>query len=304
MPERVLVTGGTGFVGSNLVSALVETGYEVGVLSRRAISKGTLPQGVSVLSGDVCRPETLPSFEAYDSVVHLAGIVSVGQSIDDPKTTVETNTLGTQHVFECARKDGISDCIYLSSGAVYGNPEYLPIDESHPTQCFHPYAASKLAGEHIAESYAHAYGMSVGVLRGFTLYGPGQQSDNLVPSVVSKLADGEDEIVLGNLEPTRDFTYIADLVTAIIRVLEESIDTYEVFNIGSGNETTVREMVNEIVRTSGQEVSVVSEDTGRSSDVEISRMVADTEKLEQLGWTAEYDLQTGVKETLNHVNDD
>lgn len=304
MAKQILVTGGAGFVGSNLVPALVDRGYEVDILSRSGTSSASVPETVSVLSGNVCQPDTLPSFEAYDSVIHLAGLVSVGQSIDNPVKTTKTNTLGTQQVLERARKDGVDNCIYLSSGAVYGNPEYLPIDESHPTECLHPYAASKLSGEHIAESYAHTYGLSIVTLRGFTLYGPRQQSDNLVPSVISKLADNPDKIVLGNLDPTRDFTYISDLVSGIICVLEKSIDTYEVFNIGSGNETTVEEMIDEIIRTTGQEVTVESEDSGRSSDIEISRMVADTTKLEQLGWTAEYDIQTGVEKTLAHLNDD
>lgn len=300
MCERVCVTGGTGFVGSNLVQTLTEDGHQVDVLARG--DHKDLREEVTLTRGDVREFESLPTFEPYDLVIHLAGVVSIQQSVANPKNTFQINGLGTQNVLERAHLDDVNKFIYLSSGAVYGKPQYLPIDESHPTQCLHPYASSKLAGENVVEAYANTYDLSAITLRAFTLYGPGQQTDNLVPSVISQIYEGKSEILLGNTEPTRDFTYIDDLVTAIQTVKEESVDIYEVYNVGSGYETSVKEIVDELIEASGMNIDVDSRKSGRSSHIEIDRMVADISRLEQLGWTPNYDVKSGVKETLEQFN--
>jgi nucleoside-diphosphate-sugar epimerase len=303
MREKILVTGGTGFVGSNLVPILINNGYKVDVLVHDEYQKETSKE-VSITFGDIRYLDTLPSFNSYNSVIHLAGKVSVPTSLTCPTSTIKTNTIGTQNILEKVRKEGVEKFIYLSSGSVYGNPEYIPTDESHPTNCLHPYAASKLAGENIAESYAYSYGFSVATLRAFTLYGPGQQSENLIPSVISKLSDQPDELSLGNLEPTRDFTFISDAVKGIIKILENTPKRYEVFNIGSGEETKVKNMVDKIASLMNQDVNIKQKKPNRSSDTEICRMAADTTKLEQLGWSSTYDIQTGIQETIEYSNND
>lgn len=306
MPDSVLVSGGTGFVGSNLVPALSEAGHEVAVLVHTQPNKDEIPPGVEVHIGDVTNLESLPPFAGYDVVIHLAGVVSVQGSVDDPVGTFRSNTLGAQHVFERARLDDVDEIIYLSSGAVYGNPNYLPIDESHPTECLHPYASSKLAGENVAEAYANAYDISVVTLRGFTLYGPGQDTDNLVPTVIEQIEAGSENVSLGNVEPTRDFTYIDDLTSAIVTVIQECDGQYEVYNVGSGNETTVRDLVNEIIEQIDPEVTIESEKEARASDIEIQRMVADVSKLRRLGWEPEFDIEGGIEVTVERfeMNDD
>lgn len=298
MLDSILVTGGTGFVGSNLTLALADVGYEVDVLARSDSKDEAIPEGVDIHVGDVTELESLPSFGGYDAVVHLAGVVSVQGSVDNPVETFRTNALGTQHVLERARKDGVDRFVYLSSGAVYGTADYLPIDESHTTECLHPYASSKLAGENIAETYANAYDLSVVTLRGFTLYGPRQDTDNLVPTVIGQIESGADTISLGNLEPTRDFTYIDDLTSAILTVIDEPWNQYEVYNVGSGHETSVRDLVDEIIAQSDCDVTVKSNSDGRASAFEIERMVADVSKLRESGWKPEYDVKRGIEATL------
>jgi len=302
MPESILVTGGTGFVGSNLVPVLSDAGCQVDVLAHNDSGTNEVPASVDIQSGDVTVPESLPSFKEYDTVVHLAGIVSVQGSVEDPVETFKKNSVGTQHVIERVRQDDVGNIVYLSSGAVYGNPDYLPIDEHHPTECLHPYASSKLGGEAIVEAYANSYKLSAVTLRGFTLYGPKQDAENLVPTVIAQLAEGCDSISLGNLKPTRDFTYIDDLTSAVLTVIEEHDKSFEIYNVGSGQETSVRRIVKEIISQSGQSATIESESTGRASDIEIERMVADISKLRQLGWEPEYDIRTGIKETLEPYN--
>ncbi len=296
MRNSILVTGGTGFVGSNLVPALADADYEVDVLAHSV--QGEIPEDVDVHVADVTDLESLPSFGSYDTVVHLAGVVSVQGSVDNPVGTFRTNALGTQHVLEQAREDGVDRFVYLSSGAVYGTPDYLPIDESHATECLHPYASSKLAGENLAETYANSYDLSVVTLRGFTLYGPGQDTDNLVPTVIEQIEAETDTVSLGNLEPTRDFTYVEDLTSAVLTVLDKSWNQYDVFNVGSGRETSVRDFVDEIIDQSDSDITVNSDSTGRASNIEIERMVADVSKLRQFGWKPEYDFKRGIEATL------
>lgn len=306
MPDSVLVTGATGLVGTNLVPELLDAEYEVDFLSHSDPDRDTIPKSIEVHSGDVTELESLPSFAGYDIVIHLAGSVSVQNSIDNPVGTFRTNALGTQHVLERARKDEVDEFVYLSSGAVYGNPNYLPIDESHPTECLHPYASSKLAGENVAEAYANAYDLSVVILRAFTLYGPGQATDNLAPTVIEQIMSGTDTISLGNLKPTRDFTYIDDLTSAILKVIGEPECQNNVYNVGSGRETCVRDFVDEIVAQSGCDVDIESDSGGRKSDIEIERMKADISKLQGIGWEPDYDVEQGIEVTLKqfaHEND-
>jgi len=301
MPNSILVTGGTGFVGSNLVPVLSGAGYDVDILAHTE-SGEAVPDNIEISVGDITDFQSLPSFSGYDTVIHLAGVVSVQESIADPVGTFRTNALGTQHVLERVREEEIDEFIYLSSGAVYGNPDHLPIDEAQATECLHPYASSKLAGEKVAETYANAYDLSVTTLRGFTLYGPGQDTDNLIPTVIEQIEAGADTVSLGNLEPTRDFTYIDDLTSAVLTVISESSGQYNVYNAGSGCETSVGDLVTEIVAQSDSDIIVESDNVGRASDIEIERMVADISKLRELGWEPRYDIRRGIEATLNKSN--
>ena len=301
MPNSILVTGGTGFVGSNLVPVLSGAGYDVDILAHTE-SGEAVPDNIEISIGDITDFQSLPSFSGYDTVIHLAGVVSVQESIADPVGTFRTNALGTQHVLERVREEEIDEFIYLSSGAVYGNPDYFPIDEAQATECLHPYASSKLAGEKVAETYANAYDLSVTTLRGFTLYGPGQDTDNLVPTVIEQIEAGADAVSLGNLEPTRDFTYIDDLTSAVLTVISESSGQYNVYNVGSGCETSVGDLVTEIVAQSDSDITVESDNVGRASNIEIERMVADISKLRELGWEPRYDIRRGIEAILNKSN--
>lgn len=299
MSDSVLVTGGAGFIGSHVLGELEEAGYAVTALTHAS----SLPDRARIattetVDGDITRLETLPTFEPYDAVVHLAGAVSVGDSLDDPKRTYEVNTTGTVNVFERAREGDVETAVYVSSAAVYGVPEELPITESQSVEPLHPYAASKLAGEQVAKATANAYELDVAIARPFTTYGPGQRSDNLIPQVISQLREGVDVLELGNLSPTRDFVHVQDVASAVRILIDSERPTTGVYNVGSEQETTVRDAVEYIRKLMGSDAEIRSTQK-RHERVEIPRMVSDCTRLKNLGWQPEFDFESGLEHTVN-----
>lgn len=294
--NSVFLTGASGFVGTRLLQSLVEEGYATTALKHQSEISSELEP--NILEGDITDFQTIPSLESVDTLIHIAGSVSVSQSLEHPSSVFEINAQGTKNVLERARLDGVDTVLYLSSASVYGHPDSLPITESEPVQAIHPYAASKLAGERIVESYSNAFELDATTIRAFTIYGPGQASDNLVPIVIQKARNNEDQIQLGNIHPTRDFVYVDDIVDAILTLLFESPSGYEVYNAGSENEVSVQKMAETIIEELNSEVDIVSQDTGRKSNIEIERMVADCTKLRSLGWQPSYDINSGVRKMI------
>lgn len=303
MSDAVLVTGGAGFIGRHVLRELDDAGYTASALTHTS----SLPERaedtvVETVAGDITRFDTLPTFEPYDVVVHLAGAASVGESLADPRSAYEVNTTGTVNVFERAREGDVETAVYVSSAAVYGVPEELPITESEPVDALHPYAASKLAGEHVATATANAYELDVAIARPFTTYGPGQQSDNLIPQVISRLREGADVLELGNLSPTRDFVHVHDVASAI-RTIVERDPAADVYNVGSEEETTVRSAVEHIRELMGSDAEIESGEK-RDERVEIPRMVSDCTRLRELGWRPEFDVESGLEHTIDREHHD
>lgn len=301
MSENVLITGGTGFIGGHLVNELNDRNRRVAVLARENGDAVDLPKDIQVVCGDVTSRKSLPSFEQFDAVFHLAGIVSVSGSIENPQQTFSVNTAGTQNVLEQARIDDVDSFFYLSSGAIYGEPEELPTYEEHPVRPTHPYAATKAAGENLVQGYGAAYSMDTTIVRAFTVYGPGQAETNLIPTVIEQ-ARTKDQIQLGNIEPTRDFVHVTDLVRAIERLIAQEEVEYDIYNVGSGQEHSVREVVETILEELDKEdMRVISEGQGRSQEVEISRMASDNSRIRDLGWSPKYDLEMGINNTIQAI---
>lgn len=291
----VFLTGGTGFVGSHLRSVLTDNDVPVTLLVREDKSVQT-HKTEQVRRGDVTSPETL-SFSGHDVVIHLAAQTSIEAAIEDPSATWNVNADGTLHVLEAAREASIDRFLYASTASVYGPPEYLPIDESHPTNPAEPYGASKLAGDGLVRSYASSYHLDTVVARIFNAFGPRQPTHNVVPAIVSQALDGE-RVELGNLSPARDFIYVRDVVDGLITILEEG-DPGMAYNVGRGESVSVGEMAELVANEVNHDIDVVSTtDRQRSDDVEIPRHVADNSRLRQLGWEPSYDISEAIQETV------
>jgi nucleoside-diphosphate-sugar epimerase len=297
--EKVFVTGATGFLGSHLVDCLTKRGAAVSVLVRgqpdRIARDGSR---LRVVRGDLSHP-----FLISDAVTvfHLAAISHVGRALENPLQTFETNTSGTLTVLEAIRRSSsVEKLVFVSSAHVYGKPQYIPIDEEHPLRAQEPYAASKLAAEAFVSAYSSAYGIPIAIARLFNTYGPRQHPDFVIPSII-KSALTQDSLTLGNLTPTRDFTYVDDIMEAFLRLAETGEGIY---NVASGVEISIETLVARVAEILGKPLTVSSQRAQRrSAAVEIERMWADTSRIKALGWAPRVSLIDGLAKTITWYRD-
>lgn len=242
--QTVLVTGGGGFIGSHLVSALVDHN-DVQVLDDFSTGRrSVLPDEVDVIEGDVRNPETVDrAVTGVDTVFHQAANVSVTESVDRPTETNAVNLNGTLNLLEAARRTD-ARFVFASSCAVYGHPESLPVSEAAPLQPTSPYGVQKAAGDRYVRLYAELYGLETVALRYFNVYGPGRSTggySGVIRAFLSQARDGADVTVEGDGTQTRDFIHVSDVVRANLAAATTD-QVGQAFNIATGTETSVREL--------------------------------------------------------------
>jgi len=258
---RVLVTGGAGFIGSHLVDALVRDGCEVCVLDN--LSTGRLENikhhigngNVVFVQGDVRNKQVAcGAVKGVEAVFHLAAITSVPYSIKCPGVTREVNMTGTMNLLEACLRGDVERFVHVSTCAVYGEAEYLPIDEKHPTNPVSPYAESKLAAERCCSEFQEAYGLTTTVLRLFNAYGLRMRNDQyggVIARFVERLRDGKPPIIYGDGSQTRDFVHVEDAVNAIRLALGNNNAMDRTFNIGSGVPTMINQLAQLLIQLFG-----------------------------------------------------
>jgi len=297
----VLLTGGTGFLGTHLRNRFAANDVPVTLLVRPGGSV-TRRDNETVVQGDVTTLEGI-SLNGVDHVCHLAAQTDIETAIDDPVATWEVNATGTLNLLEAVRKNDIDRFLFASTASVYGPPEYLPVDETHPMNPAEPYGASKLAADRLVHAYGQSYGLDVVVARLFNLFGPGQPRYNVVGHIIEQALDG-DVVELGNLSPSRDFLYVADAVDALSTVLSDGTRG-EAYNVGSGTATRIGTLAEKICELVDEEVEIVSRaDRQRDDDVEIERHVADTTALRSLGWEPSVSMREGLLTTIKSFRSD
>jgi len=257
---RTLVTGGAGFIGSNIVRRLLELGHEPVVLDN--VSSGyreNLVPGVAFVEGDVRDRESVKAaIDGCGVVLHLAASVGNARSIADPQTDSAINVVGTLNVLEAARAQGIERVVFSSSAGVFGELKTLPIAEDHPQDPDSPYGTSKLAAEKMCLVYNKLYGMRNVCLRYFNVYGPHQRFDaygNVIPIFADRILKGVPMTIFGDGEQTRDFVNVADVAAANLAAAFTA-DVRGVFNIGSGGRITINELARVMQEVSGVHVGV------------------------------------------------
>lgn len=295
--EKVFITGATGFLGSHLVDCLTKRGTTISVLVRGQPDRITR-DGLCVVQGDLSHPLIISD---ASTVFHLAAISHVGRALENPRQTFETNTAGTLTVLEAIRQSSsVEKLVFVSSAHVYGEPMYLPIDEGHPVRAQEPYAASKLAAEAFVSAYSSAYGIPIAIARLFNTYGPRQHPDFVIPSII-RSALTQDALMLGNLTPTRDFTYVDDIVEAFLRLAETGKGVY---NVASGVEISIEALVARVAEILGKPLTISSQRAQRrSAAVEIERMCADISRIKALGWKPRVSLIDGLTNTITWYRD-
>lgn len=268
---NALVTGGAGFIGSNLVRGLLDGGHRVTVLDDLSTGHLCNLQGLDIrfIQADVRKSRPIAmAMKDVDAVFHLAASVGNKRSIDSAISDAEINVLGTVRVLEAARKAGVRRFVTSSSAGIFGELKTIPIREDHPIDPDTPYGASKLCAEKETLAYGKLYGMQTVCLRYFNVYGPNQRFDaygNVIPIFVFRMLRGEGLHIFGDGEQTRDFVNIADVVQANMRAATTA-DVHGAFNIGSGTRVTINELVRLLKARSGLNPSVAYEPP-RAGDV-------------------------------------
>lgn len=308
---KVAVTGADGFIGSHLVEALVRRGDRVRAMAQYT-SFGTwgwldsLPADVmgevEVVPGDVRDSGCVLGFARdVECFYHLAALIAIPWSYQAPRSYVDTNVTGTLNVLEAARTLETPRVVHTSTSETYGTARTVPISETHPLQGQSPYSATKIAADKLAESYHLSFELPVVTLRPFNTYGPRQSARAVIPTVISQIASGAEEIALGSLDPTRDFNFVTDTVGAFIAVGTAPADQVvgEVLNAGSGKEVSVGDLVRMIADVMGSDVRVVEDRRRiRPSGSEVMRLLCDNTRLNgRTGWAPQVGLRAGLAQT-------
>lgn len=299
---KILVTGGAGFIGSNIVDAYVAAGHDVVVLDNLSTGRmKNLNKEAKFVQLDIQDDlSALFTEHQFDVVNHHAAQMDVRRSVEDPIFDAKTNVLGFINILQNCAKHGVKKVIFASSGgAIYGEQDYFPADENHKTQPYSPYGITKLVGEKYLFFYNLTYNLQYIALRYANVYGPRQNPHGeagVVAIFTKKLLEGEQPFINGNGEQTRDFVFVRDVVKANVLALEHNKS--DILNVGTGVETNVNQLYQAINRLTGKNMP---EKHAPAKEGEQMRSVVDHSKIQKvLGWTPDYDLERGLKETVEY----
>jgi NAD dependent epimerase/dehydratase len=313
--KKVLVTGADGFIGSHLVEALVAHGADVTAFCyyNSFNSWGwldTVPAGVmdavDVFMGDIRDPHGVrTALAGADVVFHLAALIGIPFSYHSPDSYVDTNVKGTLNVLQAARDLELERVVVTSTSEVYGTAQYVPIDEKHPRQGQSPYSASKIGADAMAESFYRSFGLPVTIVRPFNTYGPRQSARAVIPTIITQLMAGAEELHLGALHPTRDLTYATDSASGFIALGECDDAVGRDVNLGVGDEISIGDLAKLLMEIVDREVPIVSEDARqRPEKSEVERLLSDNSLAKSLsGWTPRVSLREGLTRTAEWFSD-
>lgn len=307
---KVLVTGADGFIGSHLTEALINQGHEVKAFAYYnsfntwgwldSLPKEVM-QHVEVFTGDIRDPNGVrEAMKGVEEVYHLAALIAIPFSYHSPDAYVDTNIKGTLNVLQAARSLETRRILITSTSEVYGTAQYVPIDEKHPYQGQSPYSATKIGADRLAESFHKSFNMPISIVRPFNTYGPRQSARAVIPTIITQLLAGKEEIKLGSLTPTRDFNYVKDTANGFIEIAKSEATIGQEINIASQQEISIGELANEMIRQINPKAQIIcDEERLRPDKSEVNRLLGSNEKIKSLtNWQQAYTLESGLRETI------
>jgi len=310
---QALVTGADGFIGSHLTEMLVTQGYQVKALSQYNsfnnwgwLEDINCLDQIELLTGDIRDPHFCKHImQDVDIVFHLAALIAIPYSYAAPDSYVDTNIKGTLNICQAAKENGNVRVIHTSTSEVYGTAQYVPIDEKHPLQPQSPYSATKIAADAMAMSFYNAFELHVTVARPFNTYGPRQSARAVIPTIITQIASGMKEIKLGDVTPTRDFSYVEDTCRGFLAIAESEQTIGKTINIGSNFEISIGDTLNIIKELMNSDVElIVDEQRIRPNKSEVFRLWCDNTKIEKLtGFKPQVDIQEGLQRTIDWFTD-
>ncbi len=307
--KRVLVTGASGFIGSHLAELLAREGARVTALCEYNsfndwgwLERSKFLDAIEIVTGDIRDPYLCEqAVKGAEIVFHLAALIPIPYSYRAPASFVETNVQGTLNLCQAARAHGSPRFIQTSTSEVYGTAQYVPIDEKHPLSAQSPYSATKIGADAIAMSFHNAFGLPVTIARPFNTYGPRQSARAVIPTIISQLASGQQEVRLGDTRTTRDFTFVRDTCRGLMAVANMDGGAGEVYNIGSNQEISIHDLFQLIAGLMNSSARIVTDaDRVRPEKSEVMRLWCDNRKLrDATGFAPSTSLTDGLRETID-----
>ncbi|CBH20492.1 NAD-dependent epimerase/dehydratase [Acetoanaerobium sticklandii] len=308
--KKLLITGADGFIGSHLTEELIRQGHKVKAFAYYNSFNtwgwlDTLPadimKEVEVFTGDIRDSNGVrEAMKGMEEVYHLAALIAIPFSYHSPDTYVDTNIKGTLNVLQAARDIDISRLLITSTSEVYGTAQYVPIDELHPFQGQSPYSATKIGADRLAESFYRSFNMPITIVRPFNTYGPRQSARAVIPTIITQLLAGKEEIELGSLTPTRDFNFVKDTANGFIEIAKSDKTIGEEINIATQQEISIGELAQELIRQINPNAKIICDNQRlRPEKSEVNRLLGSNEKIKKLtNWKPNYTFEQGIAETV------
>jgi NAD dependent epimerase/dehydratase len=308
--KNVLITGADGFIGSHLTELLIQSGYKVrafvyynsfnsnGWLDTLSIeTKGK----IEIFSGDIRDPNGVrEAMKGIDIVFHLAALIAIPFSYHSPDSYIDTNVKGTLNILQAARDQKVKRILITSTSEVYGTAQFVPITELHPKQPQSPYSASKIGADAIADSFYRSFNLPITIVRPFNTYGPRQSARAVIPTIITQLLNGAEEIKLGDIIPTRDLLFVKDTVNGFLKIAQcNELIGHEV-NIATQSEISIGDLAQQLIKIINPNAKIITDSIRlRPEKSEVFRLFGSNEKLKSYtDWKQEYSLEKGLKETI------
>jgi len=309
--SKVLITGAGGFIGSHLVERCVELGFQVRAFIKYNsmnrwgwLEKSRYLNEIEIICGDIRDYDSVHgAMKDCDSVFHLAALIGIPYSYLSPIAYIKTNLEGTYNVLQAARENNLTNILITSTSETYGSAQYVPIDEKHPLVGQSPYAASKISADQLAISYFRSYEMPIKIVRPFNTYGPRQSARAIIPTIISQVMADSKIIKVGNINVTRDLTFVADTVEGFIELFKSTNLYGEVANIGMGDEISIENLGKLILKLMDKDIDfVVEQERVRPDNSEVERLVCNNSKIKKFTrWIPKYNLEKGLLETIEFI---
>ena len=308
---KILVTGAGGFIGSHLAETCVDAGYDVKAFIRYNsknnwgwLESSPVKNDIEIITGDIRDFDSVSkAVDGCNAVFHLAALIGIPYSYVSPLAYIKTNVEGTYNILEASKLRNVDNILITSTSETYGTAQYVPIDEKHPMVGQSPYSASKIAADQLAVSYYRSFELPVKIVRPFNTYGPRQSARAVIPTIISQILIGKKEISLGNLEPTRDLTYVKDTCNGFLEIFKSDKLFGEITNIGMNEEISIGNLFELIKELTGSDIKVKTDKQRvRPENSEVERLKCSNEKLlKNTKWKPGFNLKSGLTETIDFI---
>lgn len=305
--KNILITGGTGFIGSHLAEFFVKKNFNVKVFDRYNVnynlgnlSESKYSKDIEFIFGDIRDYDSVAkSMKKIDIVFHLAALIGIPYSYISPLAYLKTNLEGSYNILEAAKQYNIEQIIITSTSEVYGTGQIFPMNEKHPFNAQSPYAASKIAADNLALSYHNSFDLPVKILRPFNTFGPRQSSRALIPTIILQAINNKN-IILGNITPKRDYLFIEDTVEAFYSVMKSRKLFGKVVNVGTNKEYSVKQIAEKIIRKSNSTKKIIiDKKRKRAINSEVERLICDNKLIKKTTkWKVKNSFDNSLSKTI------